>query len=421
MNHHCDPDDGKTAFSVAKITNGSFCFLQFECYEENESLLLLKETINKTVHQGKTSFRNILKADLFVSSEAYLDAIQSQWEALFEGYFPPTSILIQPPMGGVLLSGLVWIYTGSDGRVCYPENNTALLQHDGLEMILTGAGKDIHHGWLDEKLRHAYDTYEKKLHRHGFAFSDTVRAWICMEAINGTSDGMENYQRVNKARFEFFQKTAFGRENSTRRPPAPYPASTGIGCLNPGIIYSAIAVKNKKQRCIIPFENDRQVSAFDYPKNISKYPPCFSRSMSLVVNSGEMLVFISGTASIVGAKTVFVDSVKQQTHQTLDNVENLLNRSFFNQQGIRVDKSGLDLVTCGIIYIKQEKDYEAVKKICEARLPSAAPRVYVRADVCRKALLVEIEVLCHVETNSMPSQKNSLIDKDKHREGGVPE
>ena len=87
------------------------------------------------------------------------------------------------------------------------------------------------------------------------------------------------------------------------------------------------------------------------------------------------MIFVSGTAAIVGEESVAPDNIGVQTRTTIDNIAALVGPSRLSN--LRA-------------YVKRRTDLPAVRDICEAAFGSI-PAVYVQADVCRDDLLVELE------------------------------
>jgi enamine deaminase RidA (YjgF/YER057c/UK114 family) len=101
---------------------------------------------------------------------------------------------------------------------------------------------------------------------------------------------------------------------------------------------------------------------------------------------------VSGTASIVNCKTVFVGDAAKQTQQTLDNVEQLIAPENFARHGMAGSGATLHDVAKLRVYVKRADDYERCREVVERRLPNV-PALYLIADVCRPDLLVEIEAV----------------------------
>ena len=137
----------------------------------------------------------------------------------------------------------------------------------------------------------------------------------------------------------------------------------------------------------VAVENPRQTSAFDYPVEDRYTQPLFSRG--LIKTWGERTHFyVSGTASIVGHKTLHVDDVCAQLNEAINNVETLVahaNDSYQTQLNAQDDLLYMK------VYIRHREDVEQIKQVLAARLSSTTPRALLLGDMCRENLLVEIE------------------------------
>ena len=135
----------------------------------------------------------------------------------------------------------------------------------------------------------------------------------------------------------------------------------------------------------VPIENPRQVSAYHYPAEYGPRSPTFSRA-ALVYPPGQELLFISGTASIVGHQSVHPGDVVAQTRESMDNVAVVLEQSNLHSRS-----GGHTLGSLSYrVYIRHAADTSRVQAVMAERV-GAAPVVCVRADVCRAELLVEVE------------------------------
>ena len=126
-------------------------------------------------------------------------------------------------------------------------------------------------------------------------------------------------------------------------------------------------------------ENPRQVSAYHYPGQYGACPPSFSRA-TLVRHRGATL-FISGTSSIRGHRTVHEGDPAAQTRETLTNIATLLEQT----RGFTLEDLAYK------IYVRRPADLPLIRRELDATLGARARRVYLQADVCRSDLAVEIE------------------------------
>ena len=140
---------------------------------------------------------------------------------------------------------------------------------------------------------------------------------------------------------------------------------------------------------VIQLENPRQTSAFDYAPEYSPQSPKFSRAMAVEVGT-EVMIFISGTASITRSETQHPGDAAAQSRETLANIEALISEANLCRHGLPGFGSALHQLAVARVYIKRAEDYPAVRAVCENQL-GQVPVTYTLADVCRPQLLVEIE------------------------------
>jgi enamine deaminase RidA (YjgF/YER057c/UK114 family) len=140
------------------------------------------------------------------------------------------------------------------------------------------------------------------------------------------------------------------------------------------------------RRAPIAIENPRQTSAYHYPLQYGLHQPIFSRACVLPGGSGTDL-FVSGTASIVGHETLHPGDVVAQTRESLANIVAVV------AEANRVYGDGrysLDRLTFKV-YVRRPGDLEAIAAEIARTVKADTPIVYLRADICRSDLLVEIE------------------------------
>jgi len=218
--------------------------------------------------------------------------------------------------------------------------------------------------------REIFDVLERTEHRH------LIRVWNYLPDINREAHGDERYRRFNSARQAAFRSAGRPTEKSV-------PAACALGS-PPGSPISIYFLAAREPATMI--ENPRQTSAYHYPRKFGVHSPSFSRACVLLESGGTNL-FVSGTASIVGCETMHRGNVDAQTRETLANIEALLGEANRVVGSARYSLAGLKLK----VYVRRPRDLGAIKRALAEHLGCAAPVVYLRADVCREELLVEIE------------------------------
>lgn len=317
---------------------------------------------------------------------------------LFEAYYgeemPLTLFVVQPPCGGVAIAIEAWAISTRTVSVGYHGPHLVTVEHDGIRWIHASAGS------LNLGKRTAYEQSAKAFAAlgrvlsavHG-SFNEVVRVWLYQGNITEEEeDGTERYRELNRARTDFFEQYDFATNPlaAADHGHAIYPASTGIGTLEHGLITTCLAVQtDRKDVSILSLENPQQTSAFDYPKEYSRKSPKFSRAMAMRIGN-HLTTWVSGTASIVNAETMYPGDVAKQTEQTLDNIEKLIAPENFARQSWPDAGATLADLAKVRVYVKHAGDFEACRAVCERRL-GRIPAIYAQADVCRPDLLVEIE------------------------------
>jgi chorismate lyase/3-hydroxybenzoate synthase len=236
-------------------------------------------------------------------------------------------------------------------------------------------------GGLSEAASHAYAAIFALLQRSGCPH--LLRIWNYMARINVPTDGLERYRQFNIGRQQAF--LAAGRSAFTGSP-----AACALGTVRGPLTIHFLAGQSEPRAV----ENPRQVSAYNYPAEYGPRTPTFSRAALADLGGGTEALFISGTASIVGHATLHAGDVRRQTLETLDNIDAVV-ASAVRQSRMPTDGAHRsDLLEC-TVYVRREADLPAIREAFEQRLGAdshAARRaVYLRADICRSDLLVEIE------------------------------
>ena len=220
-----------------------------------------------------------------------------------------------------------------------------------------------------------------------FALLDTLhfpylfRVWNYMADINLHSFGLERYQQFNQGRQDAF--LAHGRDVLGN-----VPAACALG-FSEGPLTIAFLAGREVPLCL---ENPRQISACLYPPQYGPRSPTFSRA-SLVRMGQERVLFVSGTASIVGHETLHADDVVAQTRETLANIEAVLVE--VNRQA----NHSYELASLSYkVYVRSPDDLDVIRSELTRCVGDSLRAVYLQADVCRRDLLLEIEATCQVKS-----------------------
>jgi enamine deaminase RidA (YjgF/YER057c/UK114 family) len=161
------------------------------------------------------------------------------------------------------------------------------------------------------------------------------------------------------------------------------PAASAVGFADGPLTIYFLAGRNVTP---IAIENPRQVSAYQYPKDYGPRSPTFSRA-SVVRLGGNEVLFLSGTASIVGHRTLHLGDVVAQTRETMANITAIITEA--NRVAPRAGFAPGDL--CYKVYVRREQDVGAIHDELRRILGESAQIMFLKADICRQDLLMEIE------------------------------
>jgi chorismate lyase / 3-hydroxybenzoate synthase len=217
---------------------------------------------------------------------------------------------------------------------------------------------------LDAAARFGYGELLATVARLGFPH--LLRAWNVVPGINRTEDGLERYRRFCRGRAEAFESHHGPGFESL------LPASSAVGSAAGELVVWALACRQRGE----PRENPRQVSAWAYPPIYGPRSPSFARATRCPGGAASERLLLSGTASIVGHRSVHPGDLLRQLEETLHNVDELV--------------QGRPLGSLKV-YVRHAEDAPAVRAALEARLGRELPVLYVQADICRPELLVEVE------------------------------
>ena len=202
------------------------------------------------------------------------------------------------------------------------------------------------------------------------------RVWNYLAEINLETQGLERYRQFNVGRQDAFLEFHRGATGNV-------PAACAIGLVGGPLSIAFMAGETPA----VAVENPRQVSAYNYPADYGPRSPTFSRA-ALAYLPDQELLFISGTASIVGHQTVHPGDAVGQCREAMANIAAVL------AEAKRQCRSpGFELGELSYrVYVRQASDFPAIRKTL-ASLIGQAEVVYLQADICRQDLLLEIEAL----------------------------
>lgn len=200
------------------------------------------------------------------------------------------------------------------------------------------------------------------------------RVWNYLGNINLETGGLERYRQFNIGRQDAFLECHRGATGNV-------PAACAIGLIGGSLNIAFMAGATPA----VPVENPRQVSAYNYPADYGPRSPTFSRVV-LVHPEGQEILFVSGTASIVGHQTVHPGDVVGQTRESMANIGAVVG------EAARLCRSPAFVLAelSYRVYIRHARDFQTVRDTLKP-LIGEAEIVYLQADICRHDLLLEIE------------------------------
>ena len=200
------------------------------------------------------------------------------------------------------------------------------------------------------------------------------RLWNYLAAINLETQGLERYRQFNIGRQDAFLECHRGATGNV-------PAACALGLAGGPLSIAFMAGATPA----VPLENPRQVSAYNYPADYGPRSPTFSRGALAYLPEQEIL-FISGTASIVGHQTVHPGDVAGQCRESLANIEAVLGEANRLRRSPPYALGELSYR----VYVRNAGDFQLIRQTL-ATLIGVAEVVFMQADVCRQDLLLEIE------------------------------
>ena len=262
------------------------------------------------------------------------------------------------------------LQSGRHGPIRYRQGESLLFGCLSLDEAAEGADARTP---LQAATEAAYQSVFELLEARGY--NNVLRFWNYFSAINRESHGIERYRQFNIGRQDAF--LAHGRSVVDN-----VPAACALGSAGGGLHIAFLATREK----VVGVENPRQLSAYHYPSQYGPRSPTFARA-GLVKLGGRDMLFISGTASIVGHQTLHDGDVLAQTRETLKNIEAIVAEAnrLAPGAGFRLDQLAYK------VYVRHPENLDTVRREMAKFIGAPVSVVFLQADVCRAGLLVEIE------------------------------
>ncbi|ORT61439.1 FkbO/Hyg5 family chorismatase [Streptomyces sp. CB03238] len=210
-------------------------------------------------------------------------------------------------------------------------------------------------------------------------YSRLYRIWHYISRVN----------EENAAGLEVYREFCVGRARALERygMTDDMPAATVIGAHAGGIVLYFLACRAGKQ---VNIDNPRQVPPYHYPSRYGPKAPNFARATYLAQDGGGEQFYVSGTAGILGHRTMHPGDVEAQCRLALDNIAHVIGGRNLSVHGIGPGCT-LDDLRAVKVYVRHQADIARVERICREALSPVADMVFLNADICRADLLVELE------------------------------
>lgn len=219
----------------------------------------------------------------------------------------------------------------------------------------------------------------------------SVRLWNHIPGIHEPmGDGQDRYMVFNAGRYEALSAWFGGNETFDTR----VASASGVGHDGRDLVVHCLA-SHRPGRAVA---NPRQTAPYRYSSKYGPLPPCFARATVIepAGHHGEPLVLVGGTASIVGEASVHVGDLARQTDETLANLAVLLLEAAgkYDPAGGNDRAEILAILAnySGVrVYYPDPDRLDDLRVLLAGAFPGAGALEWVRADLCRSDLLVEIE------------------------------
>lgn len=215
-----------------------------------------------------------------------------------------------------------------------------------------------------DAVRLAYEELRAEIHSID-AGLHVVRLWNHIPGITETiTHGRDRYMAFNAGRFAAMCDWYGGADRLI----ASAPAASGVGHGGDDLLVIAMAARQPG----VAVQNPLQIPAVDYSARFGRRPPCFARATRL----GSTLL-VSGTAAIRGEESVAGD-LRNQLDITLENLAALTPGGLADYRSLRV-------------YLPDIDNQNAVSARLKDAFPGECAVTFMRAELCRRELLIEIE------------------------------
>ena len=212
------------------------------------------------------------------------------------------------------------------------------------------------------------------------------RIWNYFPRINDDQDGLERYRRFCVGRHQALTE-------SLSDFPASLPAATAVGTQSGPFQIVFLAGAQPATH----LGNPRQLNAYEYPQDYGPRSPSFARA-TFTRFEHDLRLYIAGTASIVGHLSRHTGLPMEQTRETVQNLHAIFNQA---KHVTGIDLTEAQRRAAYKVYVREPESLSDIRRALQDSPLSAHDPVFLKGDLCRRELLMEIEGLIIAE--SLPS------------------
>ncbi len=209
--------------------------------------------------------------------------------------------------------------------------------------------------------------------------SHPVRWWnFIPHILSPLGEDCHRYMVFNAGRYLAMEEWLGSRDQF----PKGIATASGVGHHGGDLLVHCLAAKVSGQGV----ENPRQTPAYCYSSRYGRRPPSFARATRLVRIECPWLL-VGGTASVLGEDSAHGEDLEAQLGETLSNLGALVDAALGGANGRDPLSRFRNLRT----YYVRPGDRQVIAGSLQAVFGASCTLEYVRADLCRPELLVEIE------------------------------
>lgn len=244
---------------------------------------------------------------------------------------------------------------------------------------------------FEERVKHAYLLLHEELKLHAPLYP--VRFWNYVPGITQPArQGLDRYMIFNAGRC-----AACDTCHSPTTFDPRLTAASAIGHRHPHLVVHVLAADQPGRA----LENPRQVPAYRYSRRFGPSPPCFARGTLWgdATPRDNSIVFVSGTASVIGEDSAHEADLSKQLDETCKNLAILMSVARGDSMPASSQQMRLALSRYRHLraYVVRAEDEPIIEATLRQRCANLVRLEMLSADLCRPELLVEIEGLARLD------------------------